>query len=144
MFTWLDFIVMTLAASAIVDVWLNGSLFVDWRAFFQAGIGETQEPEPETVDPETEIPADSESEMPWSMQLADRWLPRWFNMLMSCEFCFSHHTPWIVGVMFFFPATLVPWQWLAFLFKLPAYSLAATRLGTIINSLLPPESKYHR
>lgn len=145
MFTWLDFVVLTFAASAVVDVWMNGSLFADWRAFLQV------DPAVETTADDTEQTDDvvtdavvTEDKLPWLMQLADRWLPNWACELLSCVFCFSYHTPWIVGMVFFLPAYLVYPHWTAFLFKLPAYSLAATRVGNIINSLLPTEAKYHR
>ena len=31
--SWLDFIVLTLAAGAVINVWFNGSIFAEWRVF---------------------------------------------------------------------------------------------------------------
>lgn len=172
----LDFIVLTLAASAIVDVWFNGSIFADWRAFFQS---KADDPIDEPITDTTASQDDEEDEgdpLPWLMQLADKWVPRPIAELVSCSFCFSHHTPWVVGLLFVFAEVveaiyappIVPemgggfWinlcEWtirpvaqpypfvqpLVLLIKLPAYSLAATRLGSMLNSYLPREAKYHR
>lgn len=63
--------------------------------------------------------------------------------LMSCRFCFSHHTPWILAALFFVPGLFVPEPW-GFVLKLPVYSLAATRIGNIINACLPDDARYER
>lgn len=150
----LDFIVLTLAASAIVDVWFNGSIFADWRAFFQS---KADDPIDEPITDTTVSQDDEEDEgdpLPWLMQLADKWVPRPIAELVSCSFCFSHHTPWVVGLLFMLPAFAIQtltteessrwWLVAAWVLKLPAYSLAATRLGSMLNSYLPREAKYHR
>lgn len=150
---WLDFIVLTLAASAIVDVWFNGSIFADWRAFFQS---KADDPDDEPI---TDTPASQDEEewegdpLPWLMQLADKWVPRPIAELLTCSFCLSHHTPWLVGLLLMFPAFVILtltteessrwWLVAAWVLKLPAYSLAATRLGNIVNSYLPKKAKYH-
>ena len=139
--TALDFVVLTLAASAVVDVWLNGSLFADWRAFFQTPPS-TPLAEPVSDDAPA---AHQETPLPRLMRIADRVLPRFVAEILGCAFCFSHHTPWIVGVVCFWPATwLASPLWLIFLLKLPAYSLAATRLGNLINAWAPPSAKYDK
>jgi|JI9StandDraft_2_1071091.scaffolds.fasta_scaffold56376_4 hypothetical protein len=150
--TWFDFVVLTFAASAIVDVWRNGSLFADWRGFFESD--DDRCPDPVLTPGEPGIVTNKDaianmdlhagvevSRLPRLMQLADRWVPRFVGEILTCSFCFSHHTPWIVGVVCFFPAMFAP-AWLAFLLKLPAYSLAATRIGNLINAWAPPSSKY--
>jgi len=152
--TWLDFLVLTLAASAVVDVWSNGSIFADWRAFFQDKADEPLEPDmseqPEPFEgwpeghPNAERP-DEEDEgepLPFMMRVADRVVPRFGAELVSCMFCFSHHTPYVVALLFFLPSMFVEQPWLIFLLKVPAYSLAATRLGNIVNALVPVGAKY--
>lgn len=151
MWHWLDFVVVVFAGSAIVDAWKNGSIFADWRAFFEndepAVAGE---PDPgtftreEMVDNLTSWATQGNTQLPWLMRLADRFLPRWVGELLSCSFCLSHHTPWLVSVVLIFPATLVHTEWLAFLLRLPAYSLAATRIANLINELAPEKARYER
>ncbi len=131
----LDFIVLTLAASAVVDVWFNGSLFADWRAFFQSTADDVSD---------VSMPVPTGDNLSPLQRLADRWVPTWVAEMLGCSFCFSHHTPWILALVCFLPAALIPWYWLAFLFKLPAYSLAATRLGNLINAWAPAGAKYEK
>lgn len=147
--TWLDFVVLTFAASAIVDVWKNGSIFADWRAFFETDDVPADTPAPQTFTREelvatsvNDITGSSETKLPWLMRMADRYTPRFVAELLSCSFCLSHHTPWIVGVVYFLPALFVEAPWLVFLCKLPAYSLAATRIGNLINAVAPKSAKY--
>ncbi len=140
--TWLDFLVITLAASAIVDVWANGSIFANWRAFLQDKADESDEPD--STPPSDTDEEDEGDPLPFMMRVADRVLPRLFAELVSCMFCFSHHTPYVVALLFFMPATFVQTPWLVFLLKLPAYSLAATRLGNIVNAAVPEGARYQR
>jgi hypothetical protein len=129
----LDFIVLTLAASALVDVWRNGSIFALGRAVLES-----------RADEEYALPG-SESSWPGSAPAPWLWrtIPLFFAKMLNCHFCFSHHTPWVLALLFFFPALWLDgvWAWLA---KLPVYSLAATRLGTIINAYVPEDAKYER
>lgn len=137
--SWLDFIVLTLAASAVLDVWFNGSIFADWRAFFQDG------PAADPVDAHVEPVAtktSDEAPLPLLMQIAERIVPDWVVEMLNCPFCFSYHAPWMVALVCFLPADYIAWGWVAFLLKLPAYSLAATRLGNLINAWAPKEAKY--
>jgi hypothetical protein len=97
---------------------------------------------PNTPETQQRLNAIIENQLPWKMRLAERFVPRFVGEILTCAFCLSHHTPWIVGVVFFLPALLVPWPWLVFLLKLPAYSLAATRIGNLINAWAPAGAKY--
>lgn len=135
--TWLDFLVLTLAASAVVDVWFNGSLFADWRAFCQAKADDA----PEETD--GVVLVEEGQQLPWLMSLADRFMPRWVAELLCCDFCLSYHAPWIVALVLFLPMMLVRSPELAFWLRLPVYSLAATRLGNLINAWAPASAKYH-
>jgi len=116
--TWLDFTALALAASGVVDVWKNGSIFALPRA----------------------IAADA-AEMDAVQDR--RTLRGTLGELLTCEFCLSHHTPWLLAVLFFLPALFVTGPW-AFILKLPVYSLAATRLGWLLNAVVPPEAQYAR
>jgi hypothetical protein len=177
--SWLDFFVLTLAASAIVDAWFNGSIFADWRAFFQSKCDDPLPEEDTPAEPpsdEEAPPSENEGEpLPWLMRLADKVIPRPVAELLSCSFCLSHHTPWMVGILFVLAAVIAAWwqepiipaisggiwplsheyairpvssayPWrdpLVLILKFPAYSLAATRLGNILNSLVPAKARYH-
>ena len=141
--TWLDFLTLTLAASGLVDVWNNGSIFADWRAFFQ---DKADDPDDLPSPDETAEQSDDDMQgdpLPLLMRIADRVVPRFIAELVSCSFCFSHHTPWVLAVLCFFPALFVETEWIAWLLRLPVYSLAATRLGNLITAFAPQEAKYH-
>lgn len=132
--TWLDFFVLTLAASGLVDLWKNGSIFATGRAILEAKVDEEG------------LPTENESShslpglpTPWYWQR----IPLFFAKMLSCSFCLSFHTPWLLALLCFLPALWLPGTW-AWSSKLLVYSLAATRLGTIINACLPPESRYDR
>lgn len=138
--TWLDFVCAALASHAIVDVWRNGSIFADWRALMQAKADAPMEPlEPSDM---SESQAADEP-LPWLQRAAWRCTPRWAAELLSCAFCFSHHTPWLLLALLWLPATLLGGTWELAL-KLPIYSLAATRLGTVLNAIAPDDAKYNR
>jgi len=126
--TWLDFIVMVLAAKAVHTVWFEGSIFATPRAFFQDLDDELPE--------DDDIPEEAEDDpLPLWMRLVDKYCPRLLAELVSCPFCFSHHTPWMVMVTCFIPALFVETPWLAFLLKMPAYSLAATQCMTLMDRI---------
>jgi len=155
--TILDFLSITLAASGAVDVWKNGSIFATGRAAMQAKEDDTLDdymeeavrPKIEPIQNETHraylerslsaVDAAKRNRLPWYW----RCVPRPAAKMLNCAFCLSHHTPWILALLFFFPALWLddPWQWLL---KLPIYSLAATRLGTIINAWAPWDARYER
>ena len=80
--------------------------------------------------------------MPYLPGLLDRYTPHWLAELLTCSFCLAHHTPYLLALACFFPALWAPWPWLAFLLKLPVYSLAATRAGNVLNWLLPADARY--
>lgn len=204
--TSLDFIVLVLAASAIVDVWFNGSLFTEWRAYFQARDDIATLPADDAVDPigwvlvrnrngvaefaqfhdlgttwlnspdeacvfatkssaeqlaygehvdtimpllpgrtvylsSPWLPPPSDTTRSWWMRLFD-WVPDWAVELLTCRFCCSHHAPWVLLVLCYLPAwhgdATYAWLW-----KIPVYSLAATRLGNILNAYART-SRYER
>lgn len=107
MWSWLDFIAVTLAAGAIIEVWHKGSIFATARAYVQAW--------------QDAVPYDS-------------FKGKVFELL-TCPFCQSYHVPfylfllllaanWVGGIM-------------AALVTAVIYGLAATRLGNIVTYLLP-------
>ena len=108
----LDFIAVIFAAGAIIEVWHKGSIFELPRAYVQAWQDVT--------------PPESFKGRLWE--------------LILCPFCKSYHIPlylfagllasnWIGGIM--------PTLWRGIV-----YSLAATRVGNIIDGLLPPRMRY--
>lgn len=134
----LDFIILTLAASAIVDAWRCGSIFEKRRIYLDAYYLSGRNCE------EAVNAVEREQIMTWreDFRIIDR-LPNLVLELFTCPFCFSHHTPWILALTCFLPAFYMEGVWV-FLLKLPAYSLAATRLGTIINACVPEGAQYER
>ena len=148
--TLFDFFIIVLSSGAVIDVWFNGSIFGEWRAFLQA---ETEDlvlpddlvlPEPESPDSSDLDEIDDGDPLPFMMRVADRLLPDWLVDLLLCSFCLSYH-PWVLILLFFCPMLFdfESEKW-TFLFKLPLYSLAVTRMGNIINSILPNGAKYDR
>lgn len=108
----LDFLAVTLAAGAVIDVWHKGSIFETPRAYAQAM---------QDVTPRETIKG--------------RFL-EWVN----CPFCKSYHFP-----LYLFLALLAG-SWFGGMVdggvRVLIYSLAATRLGNIINGFLPTDSRY--
>lgn len=140
--SWLDFFVCTLAASAIVDVWFNGSIFAGWRALVQAVSDDPQEPA--TTDDLDETLDDEQQELPFAMRVVGQLMPVLLADMLLCVFCFSHHTPWVVILTCFCTSYSCEDPAWAFALKLPAYSLAMTRLGNLVNSYAPTAANYYR
>ena len=139
---WLDFIALTLAAGAVVNVWKNGSIFADWRAFIEDKADDSL-PDYADTPPATDDATGGEP-LPVLMRVVDRVMPRFFAELLSCAFCFSHHTPWLLAMVCFFPTLFITTPWICWLFKLPVYSLAATHLGNLLNSIAPENMRYEQ
>ena len=140
--TVLDFICLTLAAGAVVNAWFNGSIFAEWRVFANEKAYPTEADDAADFSPLAESPP--EEPLPWLMQLASRFVPPLLFELLTCPFCFSHHTPWLLALVFFLPAYFLVTPWCIFLCKLPVYSLAATQLGNLINAVSPAGTRYQQ
>ena len=112
MFNALDFVVVALAAGAVIDVWHKGSIFSTARAYAQAIQDVT--------------PHDSAKG-----KLLE---------LINCPFCKSYHLPFYLFIM------LLAGNWVGgsimTVTQLALYSLAATRLGNIVDNLLPGAARY--
>ena len=52
--------------------------------------------------------------------------------LITCRFCLSHHTPWILILLFYLPSFWFEDKWQVII-KLPIYSFAATRLSLLLS-----------
>lgn len=130
-----DFVLVIFAASAVVDVWFNGSIFAELRTVIAAVVedvgGEPSEPR-------------GELNGPTPHKLIYRYCPVLLAELLQCPFCLSYHVPWILILLCVIPGECCQSWFAAIWFKLPVYSLAATRIGNIINALLPPTEKYTR
>ena len=112
MLNWFNLIVVALAAGAIIEVWHKGSVFSTARAYTQAW--------------QDVIPHDS---------------PRGLLLeLINCPFCKSYHVPFYLFLL------LLAGTWFGgtfdFIVRLLLCSLAATRLGNVIDGLLPKDSQY--
>lgn len=110
--TVLDFVAVALAAGAIIEVWHKGSLFDTARAYAQAWQDVT--------------PHDSARG-----KLLE---------LINCPFCKSYHVPFYLFLL------LLAGTWIGGMVdtgvRVVLYSLAATRLGNVIDGLLPKDSRY--
>lgn len=112
MLTTLDFLAVIFASAAVIDVWHKGSIFETARVYAQA----LQDVTP----PET---------------LKGRLLE-----LLNCPYCKSYHVPVYLCL------GLVLTQWInvyaADIVRAVVYGLAATRIGNLINDLLPNRLRY--
>ena len=117
----LDLVAVVLATSATLDAWENGALFDSLRAYMRQRADGRIGPQP--------VPEGVVAIYPrWATWL-DRWLPRFFAEAWSCMFCASYHAPAYLIALFYVPSLwlVAPWDTL---WRLPIYSLAATRLVT--------------
>jgi hypothetical protein len=107
-----DFLAVVLASGAVIQVWHQGSLFASWRAYLQAV--------QDVTDPDT----------PKGKLLE----------LVLCPFCKSYHVPLYLYLL------LLAGDWIGATIgtgvRIVVYSLAATRLGNIVDGLLPPNLRY--
>ena len=110
--TALDFIAVVFAAGAIIEVWHKGTLFQNARAYVQALHDVTPD---------------------------DTWKGKLFELL-TCPFCQSYHVQFYLFLLLLaanycgaFPAAFV---------RAAIYGLAATRIGNVLNYLLPPIARY--
>lgn len=110
--TALDFVAVTFAAGAIIEVWHKGSLFETARAYAQALQDVT--------------PYDTAKG-----KLLE---------LINCPFCKSYHAPFYLFLLLLAGTGIGGIVEGAV--RLTIYSLAATRLGNIVDGLLPKESRY--
>lgn len=111
---WLDFIAVTLAAGAIIDVWNNGSIFATARAIVQA-----------------------KQDVARNGSITALW-----TELLTCHFCQSYHVPIYLYVLLL--STDHFSGIVAGVARVVVYGLAATRLGNLINGFLPKELQYER
>jgi hypothetical protein len=107
-----DFVAVALAAGAIIEVWHKGSIFETARAYAQA----------------------------WQDITPQETAKGRLLELINCPFCKSYHVP------FYLFLSLLAGDWFGGIvsaaIRLVVYSLAATRLGNVINGVLPPGSRY--
>lgn len=112
MIYWLDFVAIVFASAAIIDVWQKGSIFATTRAYLQAVQDNT--------DPDS---------------LKGRVLE-----LLGCAYCESYHVP-VYLLAALVGADYVS-SWAGLLVRVFIYGWAATRIGNIIDGLLPPRMRY--
>jgi hypothetical protein len=112
MISTLDFVAVVFAAGAVIEVWHKGSIFDTARAYTQA-VQDITPPE----------------------SLKGRLLE-----LLNCPFCKSYHVP--IYLLF----ALLAGNWaggtIAAVVRVLVYGLAATRLGNIVDGLLPDRMRY--
>lgn len=110
--TWLDFVAVVFAAGAVIEVWHKGSIFDTLRAYSQAL---------QDITPTESIKG----------KLLE---------LLNCPFCKSYHVPVYLFLVLlagdYFGGTI------ASLVRVFVYGLAATRIGNIVDGLLPNRMRY--
>lgn len=109
----LDFVAIVFAAGAVIEVWHKGSIFEIPRAYVQAW--------QDVADPS------SAKGRLWE--------------LLLCPFCQSYHVPLYLGLLLL--ASLWAGGIMPYLARLVIYSLAATRIGNLIDGLLPARLRYN-
>jgi hypothetical protein len=112
MWSWLDFLAVIFAAGAIIEVWHKGTIFATARAYVQAW----------------QDSVDSES-----------FRGRLFELL-TCPFCQSYHVPFYLFLLLWLSTGVGSLA--ENLMRAIVYGLAATRIGNVLNSVLPPTAKY--
>lgn len=133
-----DFLICALAASAIVDVWFNGSILADLRKLVEVKADWCAVKDEATgpigwEGPPGELgpvgPTDHTVEAVES--IVNR-CPCILVSMLNCAFCMSHHTPlWVFTwyfVVSYLPATVCA------VLRLPVYILAATRLMNLVTT----------
>jgi hypothetical protein len=108
----LDLFAVIFASGAIIEVWHKGSIFETARAYVQAWQDTT--------------PPDSPKGRLWE--------------LVMCPFCKSYHVPLYLSLLLL--AGDGAGGTIAALVRVVVYSLAATRIGNLIDGLLPAPLKY--
>lgn len=103
--TWARLVLLVLATWGAVDCWRRGAIFATWRVYVEAAATE------------------------W--ELRGNWRYAWAAAL-DCTYCLTHHVTWVLLVLFLAPGWV--WPSLAWLFELPLWWLAATRLATLLTS----------
>lgn len=110
--TALDFVAVTFAAGAIIEVWHKGSIFETARAYVQA----------------------------WQDVARPNSVKGRLWELLMCPFCKSYHIP-----LYLFAGLLASDQIggiMPALSRVAVYGLAATRVGNLIDGLLPAQMRY--
>lgn len=108
----LDFLAVTLAAGALIEVWHKGSLFETARAYAQA----------------------LQDVTPYNTAKGK------LLELINCPFCKSYHAPLYLFLLLLAGTGIGGMVETAV--RVVIYSLAATRLGNVIDGVLPKESRY--
>lgn len=112
MWSWLDFLAVVFAAGAVIEVWHKGSIFDTARAYVQAW--------QDATDPDS--------------------FKGKFYELLTCPFCQSYHVPLYLFLLLWLSAAISPLA--GNVAQTIVYALAATRIGNVLNSLLPLTAKY--
>lgn len=123
-----DFIICALAASAIVDLWFNGSIFADQRKLVEARGDWCDDKDSANNADDMELPPNSEEVDTWVNKC-----PCLLAQLLSCSHCLSHHTPFWVFT-WYYGVALLP-VLLTEALRLPIYTLAAARLMNLVTTI---------
>lgn len=125
-----DFLICSLAASAVVDVWFNGSILAEWRRQVEIKADwycdQLEQPDTPAIDIQPEVGTVTEVTSPVNA------CPCLIIRMLNCAYCMSHHTPVWVFVWYFSVSLLPPT--VCQILRLPVYALAATRLMNVVTT----------
>jgi len=108
----LDFVAVVFASGAIIEVWHKGSIFETARAYVQAW-------------QDVSAPESAKGRL-WE--------------LIMCPFCKSYHIPIYLFLLLLAGDTFG--GTIAALVRVVVYGLAATRIGNLIDGLVPSRMRY--
>lgn len=112
--SWIDLVALGFAAGVPINAWLHpGGLFeelVEWIRVWSEFVPTDEKQTPTRED-----------------RIKEK-----IGQLLTCPFCLSHHTPWILILLCYFPSLWMSYPW-DVIFKLPVYSMAATQITLIIS-----------
>lgn len=122
-----DLAAVILAAGAVLDAWAKGEIFDALRTYVHRRAAGIRGPVMEDLAPGLTV------EYPWWARVLDRVLPTFFAQAWSCLFCASYHAPAYLLALWYLPSLWLPSPW-DVVWKLPIYSLAATRVVVLGNA----------
>lgn len=132
------FVILFLAASGLVDLWFEGSIFSSIRDILEDKVKNAGIPDSEGVaSPLWSTHSDAVETWtpypPFLLQLG-KVTPLWAAELLSCRFCFSHHASWIVLALYTLGTLPEIHPTVRWFLHLPVYTLALTYAGNLVRN----------
>ena len=117
MIHWIDLVAIGLAAGVPINAWLHkGGIFEEWVEWLRVWA--------------EFVPTDTKALPDKNDRIRER-----VGQLLTCFFCLSHYTPWILILLFYLPSLCFNAPW-SVVIKLPIYAMAATRITLIVEHFM--------